>query len=152
MIQVQIEDVIDRASLKRQPYGFTPVAPDGLGVSRSGPQARPYGFESFEDALVGGSSCMHCEGVESFAESREQFVELSDEMPLRIMHRQGESNLRHEYTVQWIRITSRLGLAHLGEYGASWDEGSFAERKRVDDPGLGRGDGLLHLHRLQDEE
>jgi hypothetical protein len=45
-----------------------------------------------------------------------------------------------------------LGLAHLGEYGPSWDEGPLAERERVDDPGVGGRDGLLHLHRLQDEE
>ena len=45
-----------------------------------------------------------------------------------------------------------LGLAHLGEYGPSWDEGALLERERVDHPGVGCCDGLLHLHRLEHEE
>ncbi len=43
---------------------------------------------------------MHGEGVESFAKSGEQFVQLSDEMTLRIVHRQGEGDLRHAHYVR----------------------------------------------------
>src|SRR5215204_6620312 len=45
-----------------------------------------------------------------------------------------------------------LILAHLGEYGPSWDEGALLERERVDHPGVGCCNGLLHLHRLDHEE
>src|SRR5918995_2797754 len=45
-----------------------------------------------------------------------------------------------------------LGLAHLGEHGASRNEGSLVEGEGMDYSCVGRGDWLFHFHRLQDEE
>src|SRR5215212_3653166 len=47
---------------------------------------------------------------------------------------------------------SALDLPHLYEHGASWDEGAFFERERVDHARVGGRDGLLHLHGLEDEK
>src|SRR5215210_6044908 len=45
-----------------------------------------------------------------------------------------------------------LGFLHLYEYGAPRNEGALSKRKRPDGSIVGRRDGLLHLHGLQDEQ
>jgi hypothetical protein len=74
-------------------------------------------------------------------------------LSVEFLGRLGLGSFRAGLCTAWPVSEARfLGLLHFGEHGASRDEGSLVEGEGVDDSCVGRIDGLLHLHRLQDEE